>query len=63
MNIFVLDENPIKAAQMLCDCHLRKMCVEHQWGSFRLQQTADCRSGGVIMANGKFTSNKEKNDD
>lgn len=28
MNIFVLDENPIKAAQMLCDCHLRKMCVE-----------------------------------
>ena len=28
MNIFVLDENPMKAAQMLCDCHLRKMCVE-----------------------------------
>jgi hypothetical protein len=28
MNIFVLDEDPAKAAQMLCDCHLRKMCVE-----------------------------------
>lgn len=28
MNIFVLNENPMKAAQMLCDCHLRKMCVE-----------------------------------
>lgn len=28
MNIFVLDENPTKAAIMLCDCHLRKMCVE-----------------------------------
>ena len=28
MNIFVLDEEPAVAAQMLCDCHLRKMCVE-----------------------------------
>ena len=28
MNIFVLDENPTTAAKMLCDCHLRKMCVE-----------------------------------
>ena len=28
MNIFVLDEIPAVAAQMLCDCHLRKMCVE-----------------------------------
>lgn len=28
MNIFVLDEHPAKAATMLCDCHLRKMCVE-----------------------------------
>lgn len=28
MNIFVLDKNPKKAARMLCDCHLRKMCVE-----------------------------------
>lgn len=28
MNIFVLDENPYVAVQMLCDCHLRKMCVE-----------------------------------
>lgn len=28
MNIFVLDENPNTAAQMLCDCHVRKMCVE-----------------------------------
>lgn len=28
MNIFVLDQNPITAAQMLCDCHVRKMCME-----------------------------------
>ena len=28
MNIFVLDETPKKAARMLCDCHLHKMCVE-----------------------------------
>lgn len=28
MNIFVLDESPYVSAQMLCDCHLRKMCVE-----------------------------------
>lgn len=28
MNIFVLDKNPMIAAEMLCDCHLRKMCVE-----------------------------------
>jgi hypothetical protein len=28
MNIFVLDKKPAKAATMLCDCHLRKMCVE-----------------------------------
>jgi hypothetical protein len=41
MNIFVLDENPAKAAQMLCDCHLRKMCVE----------TAQILSG-VMLRNG-----------
>tara|TARA_R110002020_G_scaffold172058_1_gene362214 strand:+ start:3385 stop:3936 length:552 start_codon:yes stop_codon:yes gene_type:complete len=28
MNIFVLDENPITAAQMHCDKHIPKMCVE-----------------------------------
>lgn len=28
MNIFVLDRDPSQAAAMLCDCHLRKMCVE-----------------------------------
>jgi len=28
MNIFVLDENPIKAAEMLCDKHVCKMIVE-----------------------------------
>lgn len=28
MNIFVLDTNPAKAAAMLCDCHVRKMCME-----------------------------------
>jgi len=28
MNIFVLDENPITAAQMMCDKHIPKMVVE-----------------------------------
>ena len=28
MNIFVLDRNPITAAQMHCDKHVPKMCVE-----------------------------------
>lgn len=28
MNIFVLDPDPEKAASMLCDCHVRKMCLE-----------------------------------
>ena len=28
MNIFVLDENPTAAAQMHCDKHIPKMCVE-----------------------------------
>jgi hypothetical protein len=28
MNIFVLDKSPVKAAEKLCDCHVRKMCVE-----------------------------------
>ena len=28
MNIFVLDTDPGKAVEMLCDCHVRKMCVE-----------------------------------
>ena len=28
MNIFILDKNPVKAAQMLCDRHIPKMIVE-----------------------------------
>ena len=28
MNIFVLDEDPTTAAQMHCDKHVPKMCVE-----------------------------------
>lgn len=28
MNIFVLDENPIRAAEMMCDKHVPKMVVE-----------------------------------
>ena len=28
MNIFVLNSDPAKAAKMLCDSHVRKMCVE-----------------------------------
>lgn len=28
MNIFILDKNPIKAAEMLCDRHVPKMIVE-----------------------------------
>ena len=29
MNIFVLDENPITAAQMHCDKHVVKMVLEY----------------------------------
>lgn len=28
MNIFVLDRNPVKSAQMMCDAHVCKMAVE-----------------------------------
>lgn len=28
MNIFILDNDPVKAAQMLCDKHIVKMCLE-----------------------------------
>jgi hypothetical protein len=28
MNIFILDNNPTAAAQMMCDKHIPKMCVE-----------------------------------
>ncbi len=28
MNIFILDSNPVKAAQYLCDKHIVKMCLE-----------------------------------
>ena len=28
MNIFILDKNPIKAAQLQCDKHVVKMIVE-----------------------------------
>ena len=28
MNIFVLDRNPVKAAQMMCDKHIVKMIIE-----------------------------------
>ena len=28
MNIFVLDQDPVIASRMLCDCHVRKMIVE-----------------------------------
>ena len=29
MQIFILDRSPAAAAQMLCDVHLRKMCLEN----------------------------------
>jgi hypothetical protein len=41
MNIFVLDKDPGLAVQMLCDCHVRKMCME----------TAQILSG-VMLRNG-----------
>ena len=28
MQLFILDRDPRSAARMLCDCHLRKMCLE-----------------------------------
>lgn len=42
MNIFVLDKSLVKSAEKLCDCHVRKMCVE----------TAQILSG-VILRQGK----------
>jgi len=42
MNIFVLDEDPIKAAKMYCDRHIPKMCVEllQQIGSAAIKHGA-----------------------
>lgn len=42
MNIFVLDEDPIKAAKMYCDKHIPKMCVEllQQLGSAAIKHGA-----------------------
>lgn len=28
MQLFILDKNPILAVRCLCDCHVRKMCLE-----------------------------------
>jgi len=28
MNIFILDKDPVRAAEMMCDKHIPKMCVE-----------------------------------
>lgn len=41
MNIFVLDSDPAKAAEMLCDSHVRKMCLE----------TAQILSGVMLRRN------------
>ena len=45
MNIFVLDRNTKKAVQMLCDAHVRKMCVE----------TAQILSGVRLLRGMKLT--------
>lgn len=29
MQLFILDKDPVRAAGMLCDAHLRKMCLEN----------------------------------
>ena len=50
MNIFVLDEDPEKAVKMLCDCHLRKMCVE----------TAQILSGVMIRKGIRLDSDMPK---
>ena len=42
MNIFVLDKDPVTAAQYLCDKHIVKMCLE----------TAQLLSSAVIMSGG-----------
>jgi len=46
MNIFVLDENPRKAARMMCDKHIPKMIVEsyQMLGSALLRHGADPES-------------------
>jgi hypothetical protein len=43
MNIFYLDENPKKAAVMLCDQHIRKMQIE----SAQMCCTAHWETGGM----------------
>lgn len=49
MNIFVLDRNPFKAAQMLCDAHVVKMALESaQLLSTHYRMTI-CNTDGVGM--------------
>ena len=43
MNIFVVDENPIRAAEMMCDKHIPKMVVE----SAQMMASALRRHGAV----------------
>lgn len=55
MNIFVLDDDPIKAAQMLCDCHVRKMLLE----SCQLLSTHDRITNRHIDLSGLYKSTHE----
>jgi hypothetical protein len=50
VNIFVLDANSRKSAQMLCDAHLRKMCTE----------TAQILSGVMLRKKLRLTSGMPK---
>ena len=50
MNIFVLDKKPHVAVQMLCDCHVRKMCLE----------TAQILSGVMFRKGLKLSDNMPK---
>lgn len=52
MNIFVVDEDPIKAAQSLCDAHVVKMIVE----SCQLLSTQDQLHG---IVNGRYNITHE----
>ena len=52
MNIFVLDRDPIKAAQMMCDAHVVKMIVE----SCQLLSTNDRMHGKFTDPSGLYKS-------
>ena len=56
MNIFILDKNPIKAAQLQCDKHICKMIVE----SAKMLSTAHRLLDGVVSVGISKSGRKAK---